>query len=421
MNKMASVSNTGKKLLCVFFAAFLVGTQVPASADEKTFQQPEFAIGFWVDPPLDAKADQRYKEIAEANFTLVLGGFGANNPQKIQQQVELCKKYGLNALVWAGKTPVDKLPTDPACWGYMILDEPSASQFKELGEIVKRNRQARPDKMSFINLFPNYCGASRLASKDYDEYVSKFMEIVQPQVLCMDHYPVFKPNAADPRPMYRANLISLRKAAKKTNTPFWLFFNIMPYGPQTDPTEAQLRWQIYTAVTYGAKGVLYFCYYTPNGAEFPKGGAIIDRNDKKTRHYDQAKRINSELKNLGPVLMKLTPIRVLHLNGKTSYYAKVLSGTPLASINVAEPNDPQLDIEIGVFKHKDGRDAIIIMNNYITYSLWPTINFNVPLKNVVEIDKQTGKEIPVYDESPDIPGLQISFDSGEGRVFLINK
>ena len=34
------------------------------------FVQDRFAIGFWVDPPIDERADQRYAEIAAANFTV---------------------------------------------------------------------------------------------------------------------------------------------------------------------------------------------------------------------------------------------------------------------------------------------------------------------------------------------------------------
>lgn len=67
----------------------------------------------------------------------------------------------------------------------------------------------------------------------------------------------------------------------------------MPYGPPTDFTESQLRWQDFASLCYGARGVLYFCYFTPQGGEFPKGGAIIARDDTPTRHYDQAKRLSA--------------------------------------------------------------------------------------------------------------------------------
>ena len=39
----------------------------------------------------------------------------------------------------------------------------------------------------------------------------------------------------------------------------------MPYNGHAYPTEAQLAWQIFTSLTYGAKGILYFCYWSPVG------------------------------------------------------------------------------------------------------------------------------------------------------------
>jgi len=92
-----------------------------------------------------------------------------------------------------------------------------------------------------------------LGSATYEEHVRLFCETVDPDVLSMDHYPIFHPTG-DGRDLYCANLAVMRKYALKRGIPFWNFFNIMPYGPPTDPTEAQVRWQIFTSITYGATG-----------------------------------------------------------------------------------------------------------------------------------------------------------------------
>jgi hypothetical protein len=52
----------------------------------------------------------------------------------------------------------------------------------------------------------------------------------------------------------------LREASLRHNISFWNFFNTMPYGGHSDPTESQLAWQIFTSLAYGAKGILYFWY-----------------------------------------------------------------------------------------------------------------------------------------------------------------
>ena len=47
----------------------------------------------------------------------------------------------------------------------------------------------------------------------------------------------------------------------RVDVPFWNFFGVQHvfYG-EPDPTEAQVRWQAFTSLAFGAKGLLYFCY-----------------------------------------------------------------------------------------------------------------------------------------------------------------
>ncbi|MBN1345651.1 MAG: hypothetical protein JXQ73_23365 [Phycisphaerae bacterium] len=374
------------------------------------FVQDRFAIGFWVDPPMDDRADERYKEIAEANFTLVIGGFGARTPETVKRQIELCEKYGLKCLVWRADLPAEKLPDSPAVWGYMIRDEPNAKDFPALRDVCDKIRAARPGKLCYINLFPNYANEEQLGTKTYDEHVRRFLDEVGVRVLSMDHYPLLRPDR-DNRAGYCRNLETMRVESLRKGVPHWNFFNTMPFGSQDDPTEAQLCWQIYTSLAYGSKGVLYFCYYTPAGGEFPKGGAIIRRDGRRTRHYDQARRINAELKNLGSTLMKLTSTGVRKVD-PGSDPAGQITGTPIKSLTKG-------DYLIGTFKHADGRRAVLLNNYHFAYTAWPTVEFDVEASRVVEVCPVTGKEIGLLDDSPAMPGLQLSIDAGRGRLFLL--
>jgi hypothetical protein len=81
--------------------------------------------------------------------------------------------------------------------------------------------------------------------------VALFVREVKPEVLSMDHYPLMRPER-DTRSDYCANLESLRKQALAAGIPFWNYFYSMPFNDRLDPTEAQLRWQMFTSVAYGA-------------------------------------------------------------------------------------------------------------------------------------------------------------------------
>ena len=389
------------------------------------FKQDRFCISFWVDPPAGTHMEEHYAQLAAANFTVAMGGFGAKTPQTDRRQLDLCQKYGLKALVYlpgyedgAIRGPAaideiklaDKFPNHPACWGYMLHDEPGARLFPNLRYMVNHLRKTRPEKLGFINLLPAYASAIQLGTRTYEQYVGRFVREVNPDVLCMDYYPMMEPHT-DTRNGYCANLAVLRKYALRQNIPFWNFFNAMPFGPHSDPTESQIRWQIYTSLAYGAKGVLYFCYWTPSG--FRRGGALIQTDGIPTRHYHQARRINARLKNLGPTLMRLTSEKVYRIPPGANP-APVLRGSPLKSLTSG-------DYLIGTFKHVDGRTAVLLNNYSYCYTAWPTVEFAAPLGNIVEIDPGTGKEIPVVDDSPDMPGLQLSLGSAEGRLFLIRQ
>jgi len=383
-----------------------------AAHAQQRFQQDRFAIGFWVDPPIDDRADERYAEIAAANFTFVIGGFGAGNPATVAKQLELCEKYGLKAVVSGHGVKAEELPQSPACWGYSLRDEPNVRDFPALRERADEIRAARPGKLAYINLFPDYANAQQLGTDTYDEHVARFVKEVDTDVLSMDHYPLLQPGH-DGRAGYCRNLETMRKYSVQQGIPFWNFFNIMPYGPHFDPTESAVRWQIFTSIAYGAKGVMYFCYYTPAGGEFPKGGAIIGRDDLPTRHYDQAKRINAAVRNMGPTLMQLTSTSVLHLSPDADKAA--LAETPIKAIDGGAHGD----YLIGGFTHADGRRAVLLSNYDYLWTSWPTVEFDVPAEQVVEVSQETGLEVPVRDDSPAMDGLQLSLDSGAGRLFLL--
>ncbi|MFA6108513.1 MAG: hypothetical protein WDA75_07060 [Candidatus Latescibacterota bacterium] len=396
--------------LLLVFALTLGSAAMASDTQPHRFVQDRFAVGFWVDPPAGEEMEFRYREIAEADFTVVLGGFGARTPETVRRQIALCERYDLKALVAMAGLPPAALPESPAVWGYMLRDEPNVADFAQLRQTVDQIRAARPGRLAYINLYPNYANEEQLGVPTYDEHVARFVEEVGVEVLSMDHYPVMRPDA-DGREAYCENLETMRRYSVNAGIPFWNFFNTMPFGPHFDPTEAQLRWQIYTSLAYGAKGVLYFCYWTPEGVEFPRGGAIITAEGRRTRHYEQAQRLNGALKHLGPTLMSLTSTEVLRLSTNVDT-ASVMAGSPIHDLTPG-------DYLIGTFSHADGRRAVLLNNYSFAYTAWPTVEFDAGLDQVREVSPATGEEIAVVDDSPAMPGLQLSLDAGEGRLFLL--
>ncbi len=389
--------------------------------DDARFKQDRFALIVYNDMPAEGTIEERYREIADANFTVVLV---SGDEATMRKKMDVCQKLGMAAItLQLDETPANYME-HPACWGYGVRDEPGVKDFPDLAPIIDEIHAKRPGRLGLINLFPSYAAPwAQLGAETYEEYVRLFMEQVDVDVLSMDHYPRFRPGEPDTRDAYCADLDVMRRHSLKKGIPFWNCFNVMPYGPHTDPTEAQMRWQMHASVAYGARGLIYFCYVTPNGRgpggifEFPKGGAVITAEGLRTRHYEQGKRLNRALKNLGPTLMKLTSTKVIRITPDDEPKEK-LAGTPLVDL-LREGYDPRYDVLVGVFKHEDDRRAVFLMNYHFAYTQWPTVVFDVPAGEVVEVSQETGGEVPLLDDSPELDGMQLSLDAGQGRLFLL--
>ncbi len=439
---------TMERVVILLAAMMFACAQHAACAAGQTasrFVPDRFVIGIWNDPPADDRMAAHYAELAAANFNFVIGTWSANTPELVERQLAICHRYGLKCTPHMPEVPMADYPDGPACWGYLLTDEPSASEFSELRQRVDKLRQLRPGRLAYINLFPEYVGPANLGTDTYDEYVRRFVDEVDVDVLSMDHYPQMQPGA-DWRDSYCLTLEAMRKHSVRKGIPFWNLFNSMPQLSLYDPTESQLRWQIFTSLAYGAKGVMYFCYWTPVARMFQKGGAIIHADGRRSRHYYQAKRINAMLRRIGPTLMKLTctgvrrvpvgvdsePLLAGHSMPWTWTSASgvpvrvdsepLLGGCPITNITVSRDigmGDSADGFLIGTFRHEDGRRAVMLNNYDYIYTAWPTVEFDTDVAMITELDQLTGREIPVYDDSPTLPGLQLSLDSGAGRLFLM--
>ena len=142
--------------------------------------------------------------------------------------------------------------------GFYLADEPRGGSFSSLAAEVAAVRKAAPGALSFINLLPsNVSGVGRgtnaarwareWGAPNYTAYVRGLVDVVDPDVVCFDHYPTFGRNVAgkrenDTREDYVRNLALAGGVTWEAGIPLWQYFNIVPYGGRhEDPTEAQVR------------------------------------------------------------------------------------------------------------------------------------------------------------------------------------
>jgi hypothetical protein len=255
---------------------------------------------------------------------------------------------------------------------------------------------------------------------------------------------------------YHRNLRDLRAAALAADVPFWNFFNAMPFNSHLAPSHGQIAWQAFTSLAYGAKGVLYFVYWTPGasvgachrslgdacfGDGFGKGGGLvspvslgIDAHEhvfEPTLQYAYASRVNARLHAFGTFLLGFTSEGVWrpHREGTAGCAIAALNETD-ASGKPGAGTPAQGEYLVGQFVLRGadggapapaGSTALVVVNQRHDIELWPTVRLADPAAatRLREVDATTGAVRAVRDDSPNLPGLQMALAPGYARLLLL--
>ena len=211
-------------------------------------------------------------------------------------------------------------------------------------------------------------------------------------------------------------------------------------------TKAELRWQVYTSLAIGSKGVLYFCYWTPPGGDFERGQAIMVPTPGKHppdtavqvpgSKYPMVQRINSKLKVYGAFLLHAVSTAVVQATGTAETTAVFGGGgggggaAPVASINGTQTG-PTWQFMLGYF---DDHKTMLLVNQDSNHPALASLTFNPAVAGCVdtgardgggggaarvlmEVDPSHGTISPALDDSPFHPGFQVQLIAGDARLF----
>ncbi|MCC6679371.1 MAG: hypothetical protein IT445_00565 [Phycisphaeraceae bacterium] len=243
-------------------------------------EMQEFLISYWGGPPAEETTLERYREIAECGFNVVMPPANDADVPTNLKILDLCAELGLKAIIADNRMPeaagelsdekkqaLDALVADytnhPALAGYFIRDEPPTRLLPAVAAIHRYLLEKDPHHLPFVNLYPNYAKPARFDDKGYEDHVAQFIELVQPRLVSWDHY---KQMAGD-ESLYFLNLNTIRQQCLKANLPYVQIILALPHWSYRNPSEADLRWQVYTSLAYGVRGIMYFTYLDTAGLE----------------------------------------------------------------------------------------------------------------------------------------------------------
>lgn len=365
-SRRAAAAHSGRAVAAAV-VALLAAARVDAAA--------AFLTTFWCGPPLTEFTDERAAEIAAAGFTVVGPPCeGPMTPELNRRALDVAARHGLQMWIndqrvevhnplrpqWedALANAVAEYRAHPALAGYFLVDEPSAARFEEVAAMVEALRRHDPARLAYVNLLPDYISPEGLGAATFFDYVERFVVMVRPQLLSYDHYP-FK-NDSD-RPSFFDGLSTVRELALRHDLPFMLIVQAMPHGHYRDPTEAEMAWQVFHALAFGARGISYFAYWTPvqvPDADHLKFRYGLIEAGKPTLHYFQAARINRTAAALGAELADFRSLGVADGRGEVGFAPPV---GPIAAIDGGP-------VTAGLFGNPAGVLAVLLVNRDYRYA-----------------------------------------------------
>lgn len=178
----------------------------------------------------------------------------------------------------------------PMTVGHYIWDEPGANTFGKVAQAVSNYKKAG-GKQAFTNLLPMYASSAQLNTSTYREYVSRFVNEVNPEELWVDIYPFYYSSTYEG---YMENVSIVSKAARENGLDFGIYIQSAPYNMHRSPTYADLSCQLYTSLCFGAKNIEYFIYTTMPQPIEDFGTALIGKDYSKTALYYYAQILNEQ-------------------------------------------------------------------------------------------------------------------------------
>ncbi len=278
------------------------------------------------------------------------------------------------------KALVDQTAKHPATYAYYVRDEPNARMFPVLGRFVAAFQQASPAARPFINLFPNYASREQLGTETYEEYLEQYVKTVKPPFVSYDHYALMDDGTL--RSGYFENLEAVRAVSMAHRLPFWNIVLSTAHFNYAEPTPGGLRFQAYTTLAYGGRGICYFTYNSPISGNYRLGP--IDQFGHKTPTWDMLRNVNLQIHALAPTMIKLRSVGVFHHPDVPAGCRALAESKYVAELSGAGR------FVVGEFEGPDGTPYVMVVNKDLQTSTPFGLRFRQD-GNILQTNSYTGQ------------------------------
>lgn len=304
--------------------------------------------------------------------------------------------------------------------GYHIKDEPSAAQFQRYADLYLEYQNLDPTRFGYVNLYPNYAGASNLGGT-YSDYVNNWVNTVGAsnlEYLYFDHYPFTE--SENIRSSYFSDVETIRQVAYDNNKIKTGAYTQMGFwNGMRRPNTDMARWSMNSLISYGIKSISHFCWVGPVYVSPPIGegmrGHVIESDGTKTELYEVMQRLNWQTRQLGPILMNIDVAHAYH-SGDIPIGTEALPANFLLT-----PNQKDDNLIFSLAYNEDNEIYIMLFNKELEGS--KTYNINVDktsgIENITWFKPDSYDTLPNYLEALSEPEeVNVDFNNGSFQVDL---
>ncbi len=262
------------------------------------YEKPElviYACNYAVDPFLEQFA---IRDMADAHFNMVTVYSYWYSDKDLLNFLKWCARFEIYAILFVHDSMKPELYYDcPIIWGHCIMDEPGPGMF------IECSQRADEYLKTYGHLgwkpFINYAGFASVADAAYN--LDWFENI---PVVSFDRYfgnDFFNHPFRDNHHILYV-YEKFADMAKRKGQDLWSYIETYNNTNWDIHTEKQLRWTSYIALSFGAKGILYFQYGDASRNHTSEGdwtkGSLINWDYTKNQAWYDAQKNNAELLKL---------------------------------------------------------------------------------------------------------------------------
>ena len=301
-----------------------------------------------------------------------------------------------------------------SAWVIMAKDEPTPKRFDGLLAEKAKLAEILPGVPYFNNLLPCYAKNIFADHNAYVQYLIDYRDKFKPKYVTVDYYSLHtRP------PIYSislwANLYDMQKVYGNTETNWGMILAVLHFGSNRSPSEAELRWQAYSSLAYGAKIIGWFTFLEPIDSKLkPSADAVIQIDGNRSFHYAMLRKLNREILQLGPSLLKLKSTGTFHspVLPPKIYSLPVKEGNLVSKVTGGQ-------IVVGEFVHRDnGKFYVLLTNRDFMKDAVFKFSFDAKVKSLREVSRQTGELLPALTLNTG-KVFELKLAAGDGLLFQL--